>query len=313
MVAVLICMNLFLSCSKAEGESRDKYYLSYNQLSKYAFETLELKNGLKINYRIQGNPNGKNLLLIHGGGDSQSVWDIWLDSLKSDYRIITFDLPGHGLSDPLPNADYSISKFVEYTKSVVDGLNLSNFILGGHSFGGETALYYVLANPGKVQKLLLVCPGGFIQDYEREAGRQITHLTDKQVEQYYFPEFRGSKEEYKKGFKDYYYNINRFSDESLTRMYMLSRYDKNRKAVTQFNINHLRNDKDIENLNTISIPTLLLWGKNDKILFVKTAEKFKAEIQHVDLILYDQVGHMLQEEHPQSINDVLHFLEGRSH
>lgn len=310
IIQIIGILMLMTSSNCSNKLDTPNYLLTYNELSDYAFETMTLDNGIHLNYRIQGNPNGRNIVLIHGGGDSQGVWDAWIDSLKTEFKIITFDLPGHGLSDPLPNNDYSISKFVEYTELFVHKLKLRDFVIGGHSFGGETALKYVLANPDKATKMILVSPGGFIQAYESAATEQIKNLTDEQVKQYYFPEFRGTKEEYKEGFKDYYFNLNSLTDESLTRLYKLSRYDKNQGAVTQFNINHLRNDMNLDHLATIDIPVLLLWGKDDKIVIVETAKKFQEGISNIELIEYENVGHMVQEENASlSVNDVLKFLD----
>jgi pimeloyl-ACP methyl ester carboxylesterase len=301
-------------CSKkSEETTKRSYYLSYSELSVYAFESLDICNGLKINYRVQGNLNGRDIIFIHGGGDSQGTWDSWVDSLKDKYRIITFDLPGHGLTDPLPGNDYSISKFVEYTEIVVDRLNISDFVIVGHSFGGETAVNYVLKNPGKAIKMVLLAPGGFIQENEREASKQMVGLTDEQVKQYFFPEFTGTKMEFKKGFKDYYFNMSNMTEETLTRLYNLGRYKKNRGAVAQFNINHLRNDKDFDNLHLINIPTQVLWGKEDKIVVVETAYKFKKGIKNTEVILYDNVGHMIHEEKPEKIiSDAVSFINGKN-
>ncbi len=308
-------MGMSYGCSKKNEKKSTKssYYLSYSELSAYAFESLDIGNGLRINYRVQGNLKGKDILFIHGGGDSQGTWDRLANSLKDKYRIITFDLPGHGLTDPLPGNDYSISKFVEYTEIVVERLNVSDFVIVGHSFGGETAVNYVFKNPGKAKTMVLLAPGGFIQPYEREASGQIAGLTDEQVKQYYFPEFTGTKEEFKRGFKDYYFNMDDMTDETLTRLYNIGRYKKNRGAVAQFNVNHLRDDKDFENLHIIEIPTLILWGKRDKIVAVETANRFKREIKEAEVILYDNVGHMIHEEESEKvISDVESFINSKN-
>ena len=73
--------------------------LSYEQLEHYADSTLVLDNGMQVNYRVAGNPQRQTLLLIHGGAFSLGSWELWEGLLADKYRIVSVDLPGHGLTD----------------------------------------------------------------------------------------------------------------------------------------------------------------------------------------------------------------------
>ena len=72
---------------------------TYEELSKYAFNTFEMPDGTMVNYRVEGEKSQQTILLVHGGGDSLSVWIRWAAELTKKYRVIRLDMPGHGLSD----------------------------------------------------------------------------------------------------------------------------------------------------------------------------------------------------------------------
>ena len=66
-----------------------------------------LTGGLSVHYRDQGNPDGVPVVLIHGTAASLHTWEPLVEELGSDYRLITLTLPGHGLTGPHPEDDYS--------------------------------------------------------------------------------------------------------------------------------------------------------------------------------------------------------------
>ena len=135
--------------------------LDRDELAQYAYSTLQLPDGMSVNYRIQGRADGVPLLLIHGGGDSLDTWQMWADRLKGDYKIITVDLPGHGLTDPDPERAYGRWLFARFTRDFADALGLDSFVIGGNSYGGETALRFVIDNPGRASAMILVSSGGY--------------------------------------------------------------------------------------------------------------------------------------------------------
>ena len=78
--------------------SREQLAAIYvNDKSKF----IKLSNGADVHYRDEGNPNGPVLLMLHGGFGSLHNWEGWVPYLGNDYRLVSLDLPAHGLTGQL--------------------------------------------------------------------------------------------------------------------------------------------------------------------------------------------------------------------
>jgi pimeloyl-ACP methyl ester carboxylesterase len=95
--------------------------------------------GVRAHVRDQGNPDGVPLVLIHGAGASLHVWEGWVRELGSKARLISVDLPGHGLTGAWPRDEYTVEAYADFIEVMVDTLNLDRFVLAGHSLGGGVA------------------------------------------------------------------------------------------------------------------------------------------------------------------------------
>ncbi|MFT4721308.1 MAG: pimeloyl-ACP methyl ester carboxylesterase, partial [Candidatus Azotimanducaceae bacterium] len=106
---------------------------------------LVIESGARIHFRDEGNPMGQPVVLIHGSNASLHTWEPWRDRLADDYRIITLDLPGHGLTGRVPDDDYTAQGFVTVIDAVVSHVGVNQFVLGGNSMGGGATWRYALA------------------------------------------------------------------------------------------------------------------------------------------------------------------------
>ena len=103
-----------------------------------------LNNGVLINHHSYG--EGKyTLLFVHGWCINQSYWSSQVEALRSDYRIVTIDLPGFGESGK-NRGNWSIEEYGTDINAVIEQLKLSNVILVGHSMGGDVILEAALQN-----------------------------------------------------------------------------------------------------------------------------------------------------------------------
>lgn len=100
---------------------------------------IEDDEGLKIHVRDQGLRNGDALVLIHGGNSSLHVWEKMVRELSDDFRIISMDLPGHGLTGANQTGDYSPDAMADAIETVMDKLAVEKAIWIGNSFGGWIA------------------------------------------------------------------------------------------------------------------------------------------------------------------------------
>jgi len=116
------------------------------QTLKYKPISVKTPDGLTISAQEWGNPNGPEIVLIHGFGQSHLSWMRQVNSdLAKEFRIITYDLRGHGYSDkPLDKAPYHDNKaWGDEVKAVIDAAGLKRPVLVGWSYAGRVISDYV--------------------------------------------------------------------------------------------------------------------------------------------------------------------------
>ena len=94
-------------------------------------------------------------------GSSLHTWEPWAAALQNDYRVVRFDLPGSGLSEPDTTGDYTDSRSMALLEALMDRLGIDQASLIGNSIGGRIAWKFAARYPQRVTKLVLVSPDGF--------------------------------------------------------------------------------------------------------------------------------------------------------
>jgi pimeloyl-ACP methyl ester carboxylesterase len=122
-------------------------------------------HGRKVAYRTGG--WGPLLVLIHGITSNSATWDKVLPKLAKHYTVLAPDLLGHGRSDKL-RGDYSVGAHANTVRDLMDALGYARATFVGHSLGGGVALQLAYQYPERVDRLVLVAPGGF--------GREVSVL-----------------------------------------------------------------------------------------------------------------------------------------
>jgi len=113
-----------------------------------------LRSGLKIHYQRVG--QGPDLVMIHGLTGNLAVWHLKIVPLLMDhFRILTYDLRGHGYSD-VPTSGYTATDMAGDLENLLDALGIKRAQLVGHSFGADIALYCALRDPGRVLKVAAI-------------------------------------------------------------------------------------------------------------------------------------------------------------
>src|SRR3984893_8334078 len=114
--------------------------------------------------RAQGNPDGIPRVLIHGSIGSLYEWEGWARELAAQARLISVDLPGHGLTGAWPRDEYTVEAYADFIEVLVDTLNLDRFVLAGHSLGGAVAWTFAATRPDRVSQLILIDSAGYPRD-----------------------------------------------------------------------------------------------------------------------------------------------------
>jgi pimeloyl-ACP methyl ester carboxylesterase len=255
--------------------------------------------GFDIAYLEGG--SGEVLLLIHGFGASKDNFVRIARFLTPRFRVLIPDLPGFGESSKPENMTYSIPEQVERLHAFVKQSGLSRIHLGGSSMGGFIAAAYAAKYPGEVASLWLLGSAG------TRAGR------DSEVRRHY--QATGECLLLSKRPED----LSRVMQLVMSRPpffpYCLKRVIGER-AAANYSLHSRIFDQDYEQnsplldtyITNLAMPTLVVWGKEDRVVNPMGAETFKAMIPEARVILMDGIGHIpMIEATEQVAEDYLRF------
>lgn len=265
--------------------------------------------GLNIRYVEAG--DGPVVLLIHGLADYLLSWYCNIDALAyAGYRVIAPDLPGSGESDKPGHLDYDPVSAAEFIYDFSQELGLKKFSLVGSSAGGLIAGLFALENPDMVEKMVLVCSGGF--------GRRVSWLLrilsvpllGNLVYQLWLNNKMGVT-------KRLFYRTPPILDELLPEMERMKLLPGAREAVlsalrSTVTLRGIRNQAYIlERLKDSAVPLMTVWGANDTIIPAVHAEDVRRELPGSIVQIIPECGHWPQMEHPEQFNPLLiSFLNG---
>lgn len=269
---------------------------------------LTLSPGLTVHVRDQGVRNGRALVLIHGSNASLHTWEPWVTRLQSEYRIITLDLPGHGLTGTNPNGRYDMESYVDVVDQVMQQLGVPHAILAGNSMGGGVSWNYALSHPEKVDALVLVDAAGAPSAKSRNMpiGFRIARMPGVRA----LAEVITPRSMFEASLKTSVYDPGFATPQMVDRYWELNRYPGNRAAtLARFAQMTQARAATPARLAAIKVPVLIMWGQEDNLIPVAAAQWFHKALPTSQLIIYPKVGHIPMEEIPdQSAEDVKRWL-----
>lgn len=254
-------------------------------------------DGNKIRY-LESGDSKKTLVLVHGLGASAERWDQVIPLFTDDYRVVVPDIIGFGYSDK-PLVDYTTEFFSDFLGKFLAELGINCPSVIGSSLGGQIVANYAASNSNDVEKLVLVSPAG--------AMKQSTPALDAYIMAALYPNEQSAKNAFEmmegsgKGIPEE--TINGFVE----RMRL-----PNAKLAFMSTILGLKNSELIlSKLDTISTPTLIIWGSDDPVIPINYADSFVSGIQDCRFFRMDGCGHTPYVQDPSLFaTKVLEFLNG---
>jgi pimeloyl-ACP methyl ester carboxylesterase len=267
-----------------------------------------LPSGARAHIRDQGSREAPVLVLVHGSNAALFTWEPWVTRLQSDFRVISLDMPGHGLTGPIPSNDYTLKSMAAFTVEAVAALGVSQFAIAGNSMGAGVAARVALEYPDKVTKLILVDGGGMPSKLPREPGLgfRIARLpVINNVMLWVSP-----RNLFENGLKTAIYDDALVTPAMVDLYWRLNRREGNRAASLK-RFQTPWDTYNADNMAKIAAPTLILWGDKDTLIPPDSGEAARDAIKGSQLVIYKNIGHIPMEETPdESAADVKAFLMG---
>lgn len=241
--------------------------------------TIKLDNGPSINYEVYG--TGKRLLILHGWGENIRTFDSVTTVLSRNFQLIIIDLPGFGQSSALPHP-FTLDDYTSTVEKFLAALEINEVFVLGHSFGGAIAVKLAIFS-NKVRRLIL----------EDGSGMRNKSLSIK--------------------FKIYIYKtlkliLSEKYREKLRRI--LGSSDYRSAGVLRRTLIKVVSEDLQSVVSKISIPTLLIWGRNDKETPIAQAEIMRAKIKNSKLLVIENAGHFPHLDKPEEfIEAIKEFLK----
>jgi pimeloyl-ACP methyl ester carboxylesterase len=262
--------------------------------------------GMQVHVRDEGpRDDPAPLVLMHGTGSSLHAWDGWVDALKDRKRVIRFDLPGFGLTGPSPDNRYSVDNDVRVMFALLDRIGVQSCITGGNSLGGAVAWRAALAEPARVEKLILVDAGGYpFHSTSEPIGFRLLRIPGVTwLMQHTLPRFLVEQ-----GARNVYGDPDRVKPEMIERSIQLTQREGNRRALIE-RARQRPTQSFAHRIPELKLPTLIIWGGRDRLLPPDDAERFHRDIPGSTLVIFDDLGHAPEEEDPaRTIAAVKKFL-----
>lgn len=248
-------------------------------------------NGITLRYRTWGSPENPAIVLIHGFANSLQSFNRIAPYLQDNYYVIALDLPGFGLSDKPVDHDYGNESQANVVSDFIRALNLQRVIVGGHSMGGAHAVHLAIDDP-IVDGIILFNPG------------IITTGVPAATEYFVFPLPRlaaktfGQREFRESFLKSSYLNPNIITTEVLDELMLGAQTDDYIEGTTAL-MSYYRSGNEVELLPEIKVPTLIVWGTEDRRKTDEEAEELQDSIAGSRLVRIEEAGHYVHEEQPQ--------------
>jgi pimeloyl-ACP methyl ester carboxylesterase len=239
------------------------------------------RDGVNIHYEIHG--SGPPLLLSHGYSSTARMWDGQVAALKDRYQVIVWDMRGHGDSDyPADQSKYSEALTVGDMQALLDHVGAKKAIVGGLSLGGYMSLAFIASHPERVRALMLFDTGpGFKKDEARTKWNESAHQRAARFD------------------KEGLAALNVSDEVKLTR-----HRDASGLAGAARGMLAQENDRVIQSLDKVAVPTLVLVGANDTG-FLAATDYMAAKIKGSTKVVIPDAGHAANLHQPARFNQAV--------
>ena len=261
-------------------------------------------DGVRLRLRDTGPKGAPALILLHGFGSSLDTWEPWAKALSARYRVIRLDLPGFGLTGADPTGDYTDARAAAIIAVLMDQFSLPHAALIGNSLGGRLAWQFAARYPDRVTRLVLISPDGFASPGFAYGKAPAVPLVMEAMP------WVGPRSLIRANLAPAWAHPEALPDAVVERYRDMLLAPGVRRAILDRTRQTVLTDPALR-LQSITAPTLLLWGEQDHMIPIRNAADYLRLLPHATLVRLPGLGHVPFEEAPaQSLPPVERFLSG---
>ena len=254
------------------------------------------------------------LLFIHGLGGNWQNWLLNIPAFMDAWRVIAMDLPGFGGSE-LPAERISIQGYAQEVDGLCDALGIESAVVVGNSMGGFIGAELALSYSTRVSKLVLVSAAGLSIEYQFQHGRapMLSAARLLSANARYFVERRSLVVTRPRLRRAALQTVVRYPEKLSPQLTYELLAGVGKPGYVDA-LDALMSYSFRERLSEISMPVLIVWGRNDLLVPVGDAQRFERLIgDNARVEIFDDTGHAPMIERPSRFNELLRgFLEGES-
>lgn len=261
-------------------------------------------SGYRIHYTVQG--QGAPIVLIHGFMDCLQTWRRNLNALTRTHRVFALDVLGFGSSDRVQEPIYTLKQQAQIFGEFFAAQNITGAVVIGHSMGGALACQLAYDFPDLVHKLVLIAPATYLYAaFPRHGLKPIPRRVSRGVLGLY-EKWQGARAN---PVSFAYGDPARITQDAVElRKQMLRVRGTHDALIAMSNSNR---EADVPHqLKHVQVPTLIIWGKRDRVVPERHAYRHYRELPNARLEWIETAGHLPHEEEPETVNALLHdFLQ----
>jgi abhydrolase domain-containing protein 6 len=255
----------------------------------------------KIVYLENDVKSDETLLFVHGFGGNKDTWNRVVEALNDKYHAIVIDLPGHGESVSKMTLNYTITEQAKRLHTFSKAKNLQNFYLFGHSMGGAIALRYAGDHEENLKALVLIDSLGL--EKTKSDGVKLVERSEKN------PLYDVCSKERLETLLHYsMYKPPYIPD--IIKDAMLEEKCARRDLEKILYEDMYEDVCCLDNIaKELHLPTLILWGDQDKMTHIDNATLFHNTIKGSQLVIFKEVGHVpLLEDPVRTASEIDKFI-----
>lgn len=251
--------------------------------------------GLELRYREYGEAGAgrSEVLLIHGFANSLQSWRGVAPRLAACCRVIAIDMPGYGLSAKPEDFDYRNGSQAQTMIAAAQALGLQRPVYAGHSLGGAVALRAAIADPNAAG-LVLLNPGILTTGVPKLVQLTVPPLPRLSARQFGKRAFR------ERFLKLSYVHPEIVTPQVIDAVMLASRSEGYLTGMTAM-MKQYAEGEEVPLLAQVRVPTLILWGNQDRNKPPGEAEELQRRLPGSELVRFDGAGHYVHEEQPEAV------------